>query len=350
MDLSNKQPDAEWRWPHESSPSEFRTRGFPEGVAENEALRAAVIASPDDDAPRAAYAAWMLDQPHELAQAIGAFIHAQLRVAEAFRADPRAEVASLRSWTGPSFVSTTTFRAGGGLRPWLLDRLAPLLSRGIVGWPQLYRGFVERVAIRARRFLELGDELFQLAPVRQLALIGVPEVVDQLAACPQLARIRSLSLPQHSGHDALSEDTLARLLASPYLGNLAHLRFVQQDLPVRAYASVVTAATTPALSHLEIYRPLYLGERSQDTYQPRSRFERMIAYDTPFRVVRPLDRIAELERILGYTPCVHPEEHYGRVFVDIEVVTEHPIALDPVVLARRGEPVGEGRSRRARRR
>jgi hypothetical protein len=55
-----------------------------------------VISHPDDDAPRHAYAAAMCGQAHPFARTIGAFTAAQLRVAEAFRQDPRAEVTRLR--------------------------------------------------------------------------------------------------------------------------------------------------------------------------------------------------------------------------------------------------------------
>jgi hypothetical protein len=291
-----------WRWPREPDewpgvrePATPRRRRLPEGVVDPEELRRMVIAHPDDDAPRHAYAAAMLGQAHPFARTIGAFNAAQLRVAEAFRQDPRADVTRLGRWRAePSFVSTTAFRAGDTLRPWFVDELHALMSSGLVGWPQVYRGFIERVAMRAGRFLELADELFRLAPIRHLVLICVPAVVDELAASPHLARIRSLSLPRHSGADELSDDTVARLVASPHLGQLAHLRLVhQQGLTAPAFERIATAATLPQLSHLEIYTPLRLGDHDAATYDPIGRSERMIAYDTPMRAVQPKDWIAE---------------------------------------------------------
>lgn len=342
-----------WRWPDEAEPPQdtaasgpaprgVRAGGFPDGVVDNDKLRREVVERPDDDDPRREYAAWMLAQEHEFARTIGTFITAQLTVADAFRENPRADVIALRSWSGMrGFVSTVDFRAGDTLRPWFLDALDPLIAQGIVGWPQVYRGFVERVAMRADRFLELADELFHLAPIRHLVLIRVPEVIDQLAASPHLARIRSLSLPRHGRTDALTDAMLARLLASPYLGNLVQLRLIhQQLLSLRACEAVVTAATLPMLSNFELYIPLRAGEHEPDIFDPTGRAERMIAYDTPLRSIRPKDWIAELERALGHIPCVHPGQHYGRDFCDIEAVTAHPIALDPQVMARRGLPVG----------
>jgi uncharacterized protein (TIGR02996 family) len=341
-----------WRWPREPAvlPSgrdraAARARTalrWPEGVLDNPGLRRMVIDRPDDDAPRQAYAAWLLAQEHPFARTLGAFITAQLRVAEAFREDPCADATRLRSWHGDrGFVSTADFRAGAALRPWFVDELESLITPGLVGWPQIYRGFIERVAMRAGRFLELADKLFSLAPIRHLVLICVPEVVDQLAESPHLARIRSLSLPRHSGADELSDAVLARLIASPHLGQLAHLRLVHQHaLTARAYEQIATAATLPQLSHFEIYAPLRAGEHDAATYDPIGRSERMIAYDTPIRAMLPKAWIGELERAVGYVPCVHGREHYGRDFIDIEAVVAHPIALDARVRSRRGQFVG----------
>ena len=120
---------SQWRWPQEAeflqnsegrvtAAPTFRTHGRWGKIVDNEALRRAVVESPNDDAPRQAYADWMTGQPHEFARTIGAFVTAQLRVAQAFRENPRADVGTLRSWRGDTaFVSTPDFRAGDSLRP-----------------------------------------------------------------------------------------------------------------------------------------------------------------------------------------------------------------------------------------
>jgi hypothetical protein len=62
--------------------------------------------------------------------------------------------------------------------------------------------------------------------------------------------------------------------------------------------------------------------------------------DTPKHVIlRPEDWIVQLERRLGYLPCVHPEDQYGRYRPDPAAVIDHPIARDPAIATRRGEPV-----------
>lgn len=325
-----------------------RLRGskFTKPYPEDEALRRAVVENPDEDAPRRAYATWMLAQDNENAKRIGRFIGAQLRVADAYRVDSRADV------TAECDVYGGLWKFRSKNIPHLYD-LDLLLSEGLIGEPEFYRGFVERVSVRAARFLEIADELFSLAPIRHLVLIGVPQVVEALAASPHLARMRSLALSHREG-DALTDEVLARLLSSPHLGNVTHLRIGgNHHLTPRTYEMVVTAPTLPRLSNFEVYvdgtstiwaesvkpnfdesKPTYFRqvmEKYPDSYDLR---------DTPKPVVlRPEAWVVELERKLGYVPCVHPEEHYGRYIVDIEAVTAHPIALDPDVMARRGQPV-----------
>jgi hypothetical protein len=336
---------SQWRWPQEAhvrgehAAPAARAKLRPHGFPGSEDLRRAVLDAPDDHAPRHAYAAWMAAREHPLARQLGAFVSAQLAVAEAFRDDPKASVSLLRSWSGdPAFVSMIDFRAGGALRPWLLDDLEPLISRGLVGWPQLYRGFVERVGMRAAGFLECAPELFALAPIRYLVLIGVPQVVDALAASPHLRRIRSLSLPRYSGEDELTEQTVRTLLASPHLANLVHLRLVHQHrVTPRAYEEIATAPTLPLLSSFEVYELPHRWEHAEPPmFDPKGRAERMIAFDTPMAVMRRTAWIAAMESSFGYEPCLHPETYYGREFVDIEPIAAHPIALDPRIMARRG--------------
>ena len=313
---------------------------------EDEALRRAVVENPNDDVPRHAYAAWMLEQDDENAQWIGRFIEDQLKVADAFRADPRADVSAIYKAYGGDWK----FRSKNAEHLYDLDLL---LSEGLIGLPEFYRGFVERVTMRAHRFLEIADELLSLAPIRHLALIGIPAMVDALAASPHLVRMRSLVLSHREG-DELTDEVLARLLASPYLGNVTHLRIGgKHHLTPHAYEMVVTAPTLPLLSNFEVYingtstiwaepiKPNF--DESKLTYFQRVMEKYPDSYDlrdTPKPVIlRPEDWIVELERKLGYVPCVHPEEHYGRYIVDIEAVTAHPIALDSAVMTRRGQPV-----------
>jgi hypothetical protein len=101
------------------------------------------------------------------------------------------------------------------------------------------RGFVEHVAIRAERFLELADRLFAVAPIRHLTLIDCTGHQDRmrferLIDSHHLARIRSLQFPGRlvgKPQVLLNELQTARftqLARSPHLGRLAYLEVRDQ--------------------------------------------------------------------------------------------------------------------------
>jgi hypothetical protein len=320
-----------------------------EGIDDNPAvwdLRRNIVERPDDEDPRRAYEAWLRAQPQSVAKEIANFIAAQLRVAAAFRLDPRADVTTLRNWSGADdYVSVPAFRSAAHLRKWMIDDVRLLFEDGLIGWPQFYRGAIERVTMRAQRFLEFGEEVFDVAPIRHLVLTEVPSVVSQLAQSPLLARIRSLSLPASLSRDLLTDTHLATLVGSPHLGALVHVRLVQQgELTEVSYERLATAQTLPRLSCLEVFRGSTWNDRRQEIYAPIGRRDRLYTRDTTYNVRRSFEWIAELELDLGHMPCLHPETYYRAEYVDLESVVEHPIACDPQVMRNRGhrliEPAG----------
>jgi hypothetical protein len=84
---------------------------------------------------------------------------------------------------------------------------------------RFHDGFIEEVTLDARRFLEIGPELYRRAPVRHLNLEHAGEVSEQLFASPLLSRIVSMDLSQSQLGDA----GMRHLASSPYLGKLAWL-------------------------------------------------------------------------------------------------------------------------------
>ena len=243
--------------------------------------------------------------------------------------------------------------------PWQCWRhMEPLFDDGLIDGPHVHRGFVESVMIKASTLVELADELFAAAPLRFVSLFATASAVDQLAGWPGLSRIHALQFPVLGEDDLLTDETIERLLESPYLTNITAIRLVDQTrLTPAAYRRIVTATTLPKLSLLDVQpkvltcwaQPVEVGPTSE----PRAMltfFETKIMAppksgdlrDTPIPFIqRPEDWIVELERELGYQPCLHPEEHYGRYHVELEVAIEHPIALDGAIMARRGQPVPE---------
>jgi uncharacterized protein (TIGR02996 family) len=158
-----------------------------------------VCADPDDDAPRLIYADW-LDE----------------------RGDPRGEFIRIQ-------IALARMPAGDPVAAPLRDREAVLLARhharwsarlkGVAGWTEFGRGFVETVNIEARTFLHRAADLFRLAPVRHVRLLDVGSTLGRLTDCPFLARLAALTIyAQH-----IDEKLTRALSECPHLDNLRAL-------------------------------------------------------------------------------------------------------------------------------
>jgi uncharacterized protein (TIGR02996 family) len=118
---------------------------------DEQAFLDAVIAAPDDDAPRLIYADW-LDEHNQSERA--EFIRLQCELARMERFDPcrlpleKREQEILKKY---------------GAR-WA-EPLAPI-TRDY----EFRRGFIDAVSVGARKFLKLGAQLFALAPVQTIRL------------------------------------------------------------------------------------------------------------------------------------------------------------------------------------
>jgi uncharacterized protein (TIGR02996 family) len=215
--------------------SDDRARGFLEDI----------IAHPDDDAPRLIYADWL----EERGDPRGAFIRMQVELARAPLDDPRRP-----EWE---------FRVHDLLEDHEEEWLGPVGER-VVGW-QFRRGFVDAVEMSLRDFLEHGEELTRLTPLRHLrpgvayttypgqgaARIPQPEDAEripQLAKCPALRHIDTLDL----SHTPLSDEDLAALAASPNLRCLTALDLAVQvrpsTIPILAESPLATRLTSLSLA------------------------------------------------------------------------------------------------------
>ncbi len=164
------------------------------------ALLRAVIADPDDDAPRLIYADWLEEQGQG---ARAELIRVQIALAGMSPRDER--------------------------RPELLRCQRRLLRRYAERWTEplrglvwnygFSRGFVGWVSCNALTFLSRGEELFSLAPIQYLHFVYAQGYVPELSQCPHLNRRLCLSLSQ-----SWLDNRGARLLAqSPFLGRLTSL-------------------------------------------------------------------------------------------------------------------------------
>jgi hypothetical protein len=127
--------------------------------------------------------------------------------------------------------------------------IAPLLGArpGARPW-RFRRGFVEEVQLDAAHFLKVAPALYARAPVIDLVLRGVRDVLPALAASPHLARVRSLDLAANHLEDA----DLAALLHSPQLGRLRWLSLYHNRLGDRSVRRL--AAARAVVPHLRFVR------------------------------------------------------------------------------------------------
>jgi len=119
---------------------------------EEQRLLAAVCATPDDDAPRLAYAAWC----DRRGDPRGEFIRVQVELAKFGRNTDSNEWQSLdrKSWRLLD-VSKNAW-------------LAPIVD--IASDPEFHRGFITQVTMRAQEFLEKYKLLYSTAPIQHITL------------------------------------------------------------------------------------------------------------------------------------------------------------------------------------
>src|SRR5436305_425359 len=119
-----------------------------------DALLLAVCDAPDDDAPRLVFADWLEENGDEAERAWGEYVRLKCEQEKLPGGDPRQAELGARSaglWNRY------------GQRNW-----REYLPRGVRDVYGFERGFPERLACTALRFLQLGKRLFEVAPVRPL--------------------------------------------------------------------------------------------------------------------------------------------------------------------------------------
>lgn len=215
------------------------------------------------------------------------------------------------------------------------DDLNVLKSDTLIVEPQFYRGFIEHVAMRAHRFLEIADELFEAAPIRFLTLTyckGYDHwdegLFRALLDSPHLARIRALRFPsRHVDHkyaelNRLKDDDLALLAQSKNLRKLRYLDLIDESYPsYRSYVALAESTELPELSF--VHHDLH-------DYQAAATFASFgdVGPRSSKSVVSRPDE--HRERILAAFPnarWIDPMRAYGTMTPELEVVVENPVAL-----------------------
>jgi uncharacterized protein (TIGR02996 family) len=200
---------------------------------EHDALLQAIREHPEDDHLRLIYADWLEERGDPRA----AFIRVQCALASLAEEDQR--------------------------RAELEARERQLVLRHRQEWKPLpeceslrvdyQRGFVHAITVAARDFLEHGERLFQLAPVREAHVWekDVARWVPLLARCPQLSRLRQFQL-HDQGHGSLDEEGIKLLADSPYLEALEGLGLSYNNLGVGGVRGLTASALLGRLRRLDL--------------------------------------------------------------------------------------------------
>jgi uncharacterized protein (TIGR02996 family) len=188
----------------------------------------AILDEPDDDVHRLVYADWL----EERGDPRGEFIRAQVEAAALPDGDPRRAVPEARAnelrrrhheeWDRPLLDAAGYDPNAGGLLG-LLGTVARLFRAPWLKPPpyrhDYRRGFVEVIHVDMGRFVERAAALFSVAPIQEVYFEVMSSRLTDLAALPQLARVRGL----HLLYTSLREEALVELFASPHLTGLRTL-------------------------------------------------------------------------------------------------------------------------------
>src|SRR5262245_22184272 len=188
-------------------------------VTHEDAFLRAVLADPDDDAPRLIYADWLEE-----------------------RGDPKGEFIRVQ-------CALAKMAPDDDARPELEDRERELLEeheptwaaplRGLVENWRFRRGFVDHVTLPALQFLDRAAALYRLIPLQKLSLRGAAGAMEQLAGSRHLARLGGLNRTGNfltAGHPR-------SLLASRHLGRRNGVELAPSWLGVGGLPALADPAT-----------------------------------------------------------------------------------------------------------
>ncbi len=221
---------------------------------DGEALLAAVLEHPEEDAPRLVYADWLTEQGDPR----GELIAVQCRLARLPAQDPSSvalltrqlELLNDRGAMERSFPGLL----GPGWRAQLLPqgRVGIDFGGGIFGMA-LERGFVRVLSIDQQHLGVLGRVLAR-EPVRELRILTLPEDGARLAALRSFGCVRRLTLEGGAYASGLQPEGLSLLLESRELGRLEVLELNEQQLEDLGVMQLAARGpeVLPALSGLRI--------------------------------------------------------------------------------------------------
>lgn len=224
-----------------------------------DAFLAAILARYHDDGPRLILADYLAESSNPSTAARADFIRVQLALARLSPEHPRWPV-----------LNALQVRL---LQEHQHDWAGSLA--GIASAVEFRRGLLDSIAIDARRFLDVGEELFRLAPIRRVRLLEARACWDRLADCTALRHLRELDLCSND----LGSGGLAILLRSPHLTQLRHLDLSFTGLDDSAMALLARSVALPRLRQLLMTdNGAITGEAITSLAESRS-FARLVTLD-----------------------------------------------------------------------
>ena len=143
-------------------------------MTDDELLRAAIVARPDEDLPRLVYADFLQEAGHDDRAEL---IRVQCALERLPPADPERPELTRRE---------TELLAATKMRAWRIPDLTG---------PQTFRrGMIESIETTAEALLQVNPEVLRLSPVRHLRLVNADRWTADLARLPLWRRLQSLSL------------------------------------------------------------------------------------------------------------------------------------------------------------
>ncbi|WP_439631319.1 TIGR02996 domain-containing protein [Gemmata sp.] len=237
-------------------------------MSDGVALRRAVLAEPDEDLPRLAFADW-LDENGRAARA--ELVRAQIEVARAEPFAPAARAAAARAgelldahgteWRG-DFRAAVQESLGDDEAVHVSGTLAAPLPGVVRVQVQFERGFIGHVALQSDVFVRVADAVFEAEPVQSLRIERTPglpdawESLEPVFEVGHLARVRRLEFAPRT---EFVHDEYVAILGAAHLGGLTDL--VIRECPVQPpwVVDLLRGGALPALRGLALVDNPHLG-------------------------------------------------------------------------------------------
>src|SRR5687768_11840778 len=187
------------------------------GMTDAPAFFRAIEANPDDDTPRLVYADWLDENAaSEADRARAEFIRVQCELA---REPEPARLPALLARERELLVLYG--------EEW--ERPLPYRANDSIALTGFHRGFLDPVTLTSATFAAHAPHLSERMPLHHVSLVRARDVLAAVAACPQLALVRRLTL---SGGWVRNAE-MTGLAMSPHLDGLLDLDLTHNQIGIR---------------------------------------------------------------------------------------------------------------------